>query len=380
MNKEKVLKLSRKPKILVDAHVFDGPYQGTRTFLKGLYSAWSHSESVDLYLAAHNVDNLAKEFEGCDGIEFIALKSKRGLSRLGVEFPCLAYKYNFDYIHYQYMDAAFKTCKTIITTHDVLFLDYPQDFPFLYRQKKYLFKLAAKRADILTTVSDYSKGRIQKHLGVNLDEIHVLKEGIEPLFFKSFDKKSCRDKVEKKYSAANYILYVGRIEPRKNHHALLQAYLELELWKVGKHLVFIGVESIVNPRFNELMENLPCEAKQFIHQLSGVGFEDLCDFLVGSDLFVYPSLAEGFGLPPLEAAAMKVETLLSNTSSMKEFDFFGNRFFDPYNVEELKEKMLGVLLNSTSFPRMTDISHIIERDYDWSQCAGAMESLVFENF
>lgn len=372
--------MTGKPKVLVDGHVFDGPFQGTRTFLKGLYGAMASSDAIDVYMAAHDVANLEKEFGEHTPIRFVQLESNSSWRRLGLEFPKLVRRYGFDYIHYQYMDAPVKNCRTIITTHDVLFLDYPEDFPFLYRQKKHLFALAARRADILTTVSTYSKGKIHQHFGIQENKIHVLKEGVECAFYENVDVDTSRNRILTSHGFDRFLLYVGRIEPRKNHHSLLQAYIGLCLWKKGIRLVLIGAESIPNLHFNSLMENLPDHVRRFICHFSAMPFSEMKDFIAACEVFIYPSFAEGFGLPPLEAAAMKVETLLSNTSSMKEFGFFGDRFFDPENVDELQTKISSILSKEGRFLNMSQLSDEVKRVYNWGDCASHLENLILENF
>lgn len=374
----------KKIKVLVDAHLFDGMFQGSRTFLKGLYAKLSESDALDIYLAAHDLDNLEREFSGISGeIKFIQLKSESRVKRLLVDFPSLVAKYKFDYAHYQYMDPPIKTCKTIITIHDVLFLEFTEDFSWLYRQKKHLFKLAAAKADILTTDSDYSRQAIRHYLNIPLESIHVVRPALENLFLESptpEDFDDARARIGAALQLNKYILYVSRIEPRKNHEILLRAYLELELWKQGYHLVFVGKTSIENPKLLRLYDSIGSQARGFVQHHESVSSELLMDLLRAAALFVYPTRAEGFGYPPLEAGALGVETLTSDATCLSEFDFFGDRFFKPDDLEGLKTKMAAILSGRNGYSAMSDISKVIRNNFGWANTAADMEKLICSNY
>jgi len=369
-----------KIKILVDAHLFDGIFQGSRTFLRGLYRSISQSENFIIYLAAQKIENLEKEFEGCGELKFIQLKSQSKIKRLAYEIPALISRYDIDYAHFQYIDPLVKMCNTIITIHDVLFLEFTHDFPWLYRQKKYLFKLAGKRANILTTDSLYSKKRINQFLGIDLNKINVLQPGLDPVFFSSNEKEASKKRIEKKYSINKILLYVSRIEPRKNQEMLLKAFLDLSLWERGFHLVFIGEKAIKNENLESRLSQVPANIKNYIHHIEVVGFSDLIDLIRASDLVVYPSRAEGFGFPPLEAAALGTETILSNSTCLSEFHFFKGRFFDPDNVEELKIKIEEILDKQCSGLPIGELSEYIKENYNWDVCAENFEKIIMEDW
>lgn len=372
--------MTKKIAVLVDAHVFDGMFQGTRTYIKGLYSALASSDCISVYLAAQNIDQLAIEFRGIRNIEFVKLGGSSSVKRLLIEIPSLVKRLAIDYVHYQYVDSPVKDCKTIVTIHDVLFLDFPADFSWIYRQKKHLFRIAAKRADLLTTVSEYSQSRIFHHFKIPLKRIHVVKEAIDDMYFASMDKEFSRRYIDKKFAIRKIILYVSRVEPRKNHLLLLQSFLELKLWERGFHLVFVGSKSIKCDELEAMIIEIPKAAAGYFHHFERIEQEDLLHFYRASDLFVYPTRAEGFGFPPLEAAAMKVETLLSSATSLAEFKFFGGRFFDPNNLDELKKKMLCVIDRPSEFEDMELISAVIRSEYNWKRCAEIMESMIVDSY
>ena len=150
-------------KLLVDAHCFDSrTTEGINTYIKGLYSELIKiAVDIDFYFAAQNIDKLKQLFGERRNVHYIALSSKNKVYRLLFEFPIIIKKNNIDVSHYQYTSPLIKNCKNIITLHDILFMDYPRLFPLSYRLVKgFLFKISAKRTDLLLTVSDYSRRQI----------------------------------------------------------------------------------------------------------------------------------------------------------------------------------------------------------------------------
>src|SRR5882724_11334972 len=120
-------------KLFVDAHVFDGKYQGTRTFIKEIYTIIAQKPGILLYLGANDTDNLKKYFPEQPNIFFIKYKSSSGLVRLVSDIPSIIKKNGIQYAHFQYIVPPIKNCRFIDTVHDVIFNEYPDEFSFIYR-------------------------------------------------------------------------------------------------------------------------------------------------------------------------------------------------------------------------------------------------------
>lgn len=351
----------KKIKILVDAHIFDHSFQGTATYIKGLYNSLVNQNQIEIVLCANNIDNLKIHFPN-PKFKFIKLKTHSKFKRLAIEYPQIIKKGNFDFAHFQYIVPLFKNCKLINTIHDLLFLEYPQYFPWSYRfTKGILFKYSAKKSDIILTVSDYSKKSLIKYFNLKSNNLIVTPNAIT---------NSATNKL-KTISERNYILFVSRFEPRKNHIALLRAYLDLKLYERGYNLVFIGSkkEKIEIEAFNSLYALIPAEIKQFVFFFEKLNDEELNNYYNQAAAFVFPSLAEGFGIPPLEAAINNCKVLCSNTTAMNDFDFFKYRF-NPNDPIELESK-LEQLLKDSDYPYQ-DIKQKIQSKYNWD--------IIAENF
>lgn len=90
-------------KLLVDAHVFDGKYQGTRTYIEGIYTNMLRHEDIDFFFAAHNIDNLRGIFGEAKNVHYVRLHSTNNIVRLAVEYPLIITRLGVDYAHFQYI-------------------------------------------------------------------------------------------------------------------------------------------------------------------------------------------------------------------------------------------------------------------------------------
>jgi glycosyltransferase involved in cell wall biosynthesis len=367
-------------RIFLDAHTFDGEFQGSRTFIKELYNLLSKKEDIELYIAAHDIENLKQYFPATNNIVFVKLRHRSSILRLLVDIPAALKKYQVQYAHFQYIVPLVKNCRFIVTTHDVLFNEYPKEFSLWYRlSKNWLYKFAAKKADVLTTDSAYSNQSIQKYLGIPAKKINVLRLGINPVFFKPYNKQEAKNYIQLKYGFNKYLLFVSRREPRKNHTLLLRAYLRLKLYEQDYRLVFIGHESIKTASFDAMYEALSPTIKSFIVFINKSADEELLAFYKGASVFIYPSKAEGFGLPPLEAGALKIPVLCSNTSSLSDFSFFGKNHIDPYDYDAFKNKLRDTITQQPDEAFLNTIATTIQKNFCWHNTTEQFYHLIKAN-
>lgn len=354
-------------KILIDCHVFDGKFQGTRTYIEGLYSCLVKHEDIDFYFAASDMEGMKRVFGEAGNIHYIQLKSKSKFKRLALEIPQIIKKYGIDYAHFQYISPLVKRCKEIVTIHDLLFLDYPQYFPLSYRIKnKYLFKRSAKRADVLLTVSEYSRNEIVRHFNIDNKKIAVTPNAVL-----SIPSDLKMEDVKKKWKLDKYILTVGRIEPRKNFLILLQAFVELKLHEKGYKLMIIGAPDLAYYEFYNYYASLPEDIKNAV-AIDKASFTELVSLYKNASLFVFPSLAEGFGIPPLEAIEYGCPLLCSNVTAMAEFDLPKEVMFNPTDMEELKRKISITLENNSIH---IDKATIYEK-FNWKNSADMLYNSI----
>lgn len=356
-------------RLLIDAHGFDTHFQGSRTYIAGLYRALiAQAPWIHFFFAACDITSLEREFGVHANVSFIKLKTTNSLFRLAFDIPSIVKKHKIDVAHFQYVVPFLKTCKEIVTMHDVLFIDYPHYFPFLYKViRTPVFRNSARRADLLFTVSEYAKQSIARNFNIRENKIKALRNGIDNSFLLVHTPA-----IE---TPSRYILYVSRWEPRKNHIILTRAFMELGLWQQGYKLVFIGRKDIPAKDFDHYWQTLEEEERKSVIFLDSVSQEALAAYYQKTTLFIYPSLAEGFGIPPIEAAAMGIPVLCSNATAMSDFTFFKQGLFNPKDKEELKEKITTALSHRDEIEIQSIRSHVLNL-YDWDIIAGEFLQII----
>jgi glycosyltransferase involved in cell wall biosynthesis len=357
--------------LLVDCHVFDGKFQGTRTYLEGLYKEMVKHRDIEFYFAAQNIEGLERVFGKSGNIHYVRLEQEGRLARLVWEIPSLVKKLKIDYAHFQYITPLVKHCKEIVTIHDLLFLDLPEYFPLFYRIKnRTLFYRSAKRADVRLTVSEYSRRRIAAHFKMDPQKIWVTPNSVLPM-----EGDASMSNVCERMRLNKFILCVGRVEPRKNLLMVAKAFVELKLYQQGYQLVFVGSKDLNYHAFFAYLDGLPDEAKRQI-RMESVPIEDLVTLYKHASLFVFPSVAEGFGIPPIEAVAYGCPLLCSNATAMAEFHLPEELYFDPHNLEELKGKMRAAL-DKPIYP--IQIKQRLLKVFDWRKSADVLYKVLQEN-
>jgi glycosyltransferase involved in cell wall biosynthesis len=313
-------------KILVDGHVLDGPPQGTTTYIRGLYSNWPETCEVIIYCDEPQV--IANKYDFGPNVELRKYSLNGRFFRLLVELPWLCWKTNADWLHVQYIAPIIKNCRVMTTTHDVLFLDFPQYFPrFISRLKGFLYFLTAKRADLVVTVSEYSKERIRCHFGIDSNIVVTPNHALASFAL-------TESKVPELANLA-FGLYVSRLEPRKNQHSLLTAFNSVAHRDKDAVLVFVGSKTIDYPAFEELLNDLDAAVKSRVKFLFPSDAELLwlyrnCSF------FCYPSHCEGFGIPVLEARLAGSPLILcARNTALTELAPYVDYFFDSNDLVEL---------------------------------------------
>lgn len=358
----------KKIKILVDGRWFDSYYSGVSTHIKGLYNGLARDSNIEVTIVGSNVSKLRLEFP--INVKFIQLESRFKLKRLYYDIPKLIREHNFDYAHFQYICPIWKTCKYIVTLHDLLFLEYKKSFPLSFILKNsFLFYLSSVRCDLVLTVSDYSKKQIVRYFKIKPDKIHITPNGI----LEKYISKDNSVDVKNKYNMGDYILYVSRLEPRKNHLLLIKSFVDLKLYNKF-HLLLIGKLTIPVQGLDDYLNSLERCIRDQIIFIENTSEEDLHGFYSQASLFVYPSLYEGFGIPPIEALSCGTKTICSNATALADFDFLSNYQFDPSSAEELMQKTL-FSLNDDLYPIDLIKSRVIER-YNWNTISDSFKKIL----
>ena len=207
---------------------------------------------------------------------------------------------------------------SVFTVHDLIFLHFPEyHLPLNRWYLSLMMPRFLRRADALIAVSENTKRDVVKLMQIPPDKITVIYEGVNPAY-RPLDDRDSRERVREKYQLpAEYILYFGTLEPRKNLLTLLDAYHSLlSRAQAVPTLVVAGRKGwLYQPIFARVSE-LGLEDR--VHFTGWIDEQDAPAIMNAASVFVYPSLYEGFGLPPLEAMACGTPLICSNASSLPE--------------------------------------------------------------
>ncbi|MFC3809463.1 glycosyltransferase family 4 protein [Lacihabitans lacunae] len=356
----------RKKRIIVDAHIFDKERQGTTTYIKGFYTAFckQFDGEFEVFFCAMDIDNLAFHFPDIDPKYFIKLKFRSSAIRLVFEIPYVIRKHKIDFAHFQQIVPFVKNCIFIVTIHDLLFKDLPDKFSFFYRlSRNFLFERALRKSDIKLTVSHYSLNSIIQYYGIK--EVFITPNAINSDFLSEINKIESANYVRNKYGLTKYILYVSRIEPRKNHLELMKVFYDLGLGKKGYQLLFVGKNDIEVKGLSDYISQLDEEARSHFYWLDTIDDKEILHVYNAAELFVYPSLAEGFGIPPIEAVSLGVNTICSNLTAMSDFSFLEGNLFNPLDYLEFRNVLKNNLANSNLSHVLSQRKQTVRSKYNW---------------
>jgi len=238
-----------------------------------------------------------------------------------------------------------KKGRIVTTVHDLISLVHPEfHLSATVKEEKRRLKEMKDRADIIIAVSENTKKDLVNLLHIEQERIRVIYEAPSRIYRKIKDRNLV-DGIKKRYNInKDFILYVGMLEPRKNLVRLIKTYKESKTrHKMDYHLVIVGEKGWMYDEIFKTTKSL--NLKSDVIFTGYVGEDDLSLLYNGAKLLVYPSLYEGFGLPPLEAMACGTPVVTSNISSLPEVVGDAAVLVNPYDVDSIAEGILKVLVD-----------------------------------
>lgn len=366
----------------INASFLGMPSTGTGQYCLNLIQSLSGIDSNTEYLlfAPHSLDlQLNTNFtERVVKFPFAFEGRARLANRLlweQISIPIAARKQKIDVIHVPYLASPLVSpAKVVVTIHDLAHL-----VPAAYWQRSLSYRLylltvmsAAKRADMIIAISSSSQKDIVRLLGVSPRKVQVIPYGINSTRFAPPDCDDRRQVLLEDFRLRydihkKYLLYVGNFEPRKNTLRLIKAFISL-VRRMGRQyqLVMIGT----GPDRNSATQ-IAHDAKmdRDIIFIDFIANDDLPAIYVGAELLVFPSLYEGFGLPPLEAMACGTPVITSNVASLPEVVGEAGLMVDPCDTRELVEAMFELLHNKSLRERLRKAGLARAKLFSWPETA-----------
>ncbi len=257
--------------------------------------------------------------------------------------PKLAKKHKVDILHSPAnMAPLFYHGKSLVHIHDLCFIVNPQWYSFSFRNwYRFVIPRIVKKATKVITNSNNSRNDLLQYCPLSVEEIVMIYWAVDD----SFLRRALEEHKNIDRPRDNYILYVGSLEPRKNIKMLVDAYILFRKKhpEIKTKLVLIGGES-------PLFANFTLAIKDFKDDVILKGFVDeavLPEYYRKANMVVYPSLYEGFGLPPLEAMASGTPVITSRSSSLPEVVGNAALTVEPSDITQLYQAMLQLMTDTS---------------------------------
>lgn len=264
---------------------------------------------------------------------------------------------------------------TIITVHDLSWIRFPETHP---RQRvaamNRAFPQALDRAAHVITDAQFIRDEVIHDFGVPANRITSIPLGARDIF-KPRNAEECSPTLGSLallYRA--FILCVGTLEPRKNLEFVVRTYAELPArLRSALPLVIVGMRGWLTSSLEALMQ--PLVAAGQIRPLGFTADADLAALYAGARMLIYPSLYEGFGLPPLEAMASGTPVVVSNRSTLPEVVGSAGALVDPADGEALSSKIRELVDDEQEWRRLAGASLLRAAEFSWSRCAASTMSI-----
>lgn len=260
-------------------------------------------------------------------------------------------------------------CLAISTIHDLIPYIMPETVGRGYL-KKFISQmpLIIQNSDKIITVSEFSKKDIVRIFDVPEEKIEVTHLAADHIF-SPLDKNYAKTSIAEKYNINDdFILYLGGFSPRKNVRSILVAFSRIYKNLSNNYkIVVLGPSRDEHCSLTKLANSLSIGDK--VHFTGFVPHEDLPLFYNAAKLFVYPSLYEGFGLPPLEAMSCKCPVITSNVSSIPEIVQDGAMLINPLDSDELKVALEKVIEDSSVRDNLISKGFERSKNFSWEKTA-----------
>ena len=271
-------------------------------------------------------------------------------------------------------------CRSVVTIHDCIHLRFPQYLPnraaLAYARAQ--MGSAARRSDRILTVSEASKRDILHYFPVGPEKITVIPNAFDERFATAPPAQDIRRVAERYQLEDQFVLYVGNVKPHKNLERLIDAFQlvrqtpgleELKLVLIGDAISKYAALRRAVHRYNlhkyvRFLGFLPDETLAIVYRLAAV--------------FVFPSLYEGFGLPPLEAMASGTPVVTSNVSSLPEVTGDAALLVDPTRAESIADAMRRVLTDPALAADLSARGVARSQTFSWERAAARIREIYLE--
>lgn len=280
--------------------------------------------------------------------------------------PRAARRAGVDLVHDPaFVGARFSRCPFVVTVHDLSFLLYPRNFRAFNRlYLTYMTRLSVQKARRVLAVSESTKQDLVRHYGLSPNKIDTVHNGVDDTYHPLPADQVAAFRA-KRGLPDEFMLFVGTLEPRKNVVTLIEAYAQLS--GTRPPLMLVGGRGWLYDETFARIETL--DLSDEVHFVGYVPAEELRWWYSAATLFVYPSLYEGFGLPPLEAMACGTPVITSQASSLPEVVGDAALLVKPTDTKALTASMARALADPGLREEMQATGLVQAKKFSWQKTA-----------
>lgn len=356
-------------KIGIDAKwYFEGPPSGKRV-VKGLVDHILKTDDVNEYFIfldkKHQKEDFA--FKGNKNVTLCYVWAKNNFISNVFVLPFHSNRYKLGALLYQNFVSPFDKAKRVAYIHDVLFLSNPEYYTIFERLYFSPLRFLTKRSDLIITVSVEEKKRLLKFgFSENASKIVVAYHGVDSSFCPIEEYPAGKvQEIKQKFGLPDvFLLYVGRLNLRKNVDNLLKAIPHLKNTTIP--LVIVGADNWKKSNHWEIISSLKIEKR--VH-FTGAVYKELGVIYAMAKVFCFPSYAESFGLPPLEAMASGVPIVVSNTTSLPEICGNAGSYIQPDSPDQIAKAIDDLLLNDQFYAKQRLLGLEQAKKFTWDGAA-----------
>ncbi len=354
-------------KVGIDIHSVGKQQTGNETYIRNLVDNLLDldSDDTDFHLFYTHEDKMKVDAR----VPQTRITPPQSIFRIPFVFPYQLHKEKIDVAHFQYVIPPITCCPTAVTIHDISYEFHPEYFnPMECRRMKLLIPYSARKSQHILTVSEYSKQQIVEKYRVPEEKVTVTYNGVSDQFRVLGDELLTLQKLARFALDKPYILAVGNLQPRKNIERLIRAYSILRsAGKIDLDLVLVGRLRWGGAAIFDEVESLGI--KEHIHITGYVSDDELVALYNKANLFVYPSLYEGFGLPLVEAMACGTPVISSIASCLPEVGGDAAYYIDPYSENEMMLAIEHLANNTTACDKLVEKGFQRAKQFSWKNAA-----------
>lgn len=259
-------------------------------------------------------------------------------------------------------------CLSVVTVHDLSWIRFPETHPIdrVKAMDRY-FEAGLRQASFILTDSEFVKRELIDVFGIERGLIMCVPLGVEPLFHPRSPVSTLAVLNRHSLTHGQYLLAVGTLEPRKNLQLAIRAFMKLSPDTRKKFpLVLIGMKGWNTSALE--IQIAPLVRSGEVRQLGYLPRDELAIIMAGALTLIYPSIYEGFGLPPLEAMASGVPVIACNMSCIPEVVGDTGILVDPQDVDAASQAVQLIISDSDMRTKLSSLALSRSRKFTWNQC------------